>query len=43
MIERIILVEGSQDRLVWMPTSSAKFSCKSFRRSLASVGARDIK
>lgn len=37
-IEGVIPVEGVSDQVFWALASSGRFSCKSFRRSIAGVG-----
>lgn len=34
-IERIVLVEGSKDRVIWVPSSSERLTCSSFKRTIA--------
>lgn len=37
-IDKIVLVEGTRDRVLWALSSFGRFICSSFRRSLARVG-----
>lgn len=37
-VEGVIPMEGMRDRVVWATSSSERFTCKSFRRSIARVG-----
>lgn len=32
------LVEGTKDKIIWAPVSSGRFSCRSFRKSIAREG-----
>lgn len=37
-LEGVFPVEGTRDRVIWAPSSSGRFSCRSFRRLIARLG-----